>query len=283
MYTPIGGLESPHSMNWQNHTNEKPNIERITQATFLPHAAGGNGGGNPPPDPIIYRRLANTILEQPGGNPPPPGGIPPLLRGLTVQPNRLNLESFINGVQPQLVGDLDLDRLFEVPRTDYLKLFADLWYEKVKFFHPIKYAPIGEAAKAHGFKAKAVEFFDSYFHLGGNVVYISQALSNKKGRGFLYQSLVKPSWYMIALKVISYATLVLPAIMLVGKAIARSLITYEAFLFTKNSSSMTEQNEQGSDHSIQSDSINEDDLSDDNNPLYSNGEGLNSVHGMIKI
>ena len=102
--------------------------------------------------------------------------------------------------------------------------FLDKLRPKVSFFTPVVYEK--EALRKHGLKGKAVQFFDNYFFLGGKKAFISEAVSSKEGHGMILPK-QKESWGWIALKVISYATLIMPAIMLIGKAIARSLVQYK--------------------------------------------------------
>ncbi|MEM1282859.1 MAG: hypothetical protein AAGG81_04825, partial [Chlamydiota bacterium] len=98
--------------------------------------------------------------------------------------------------------------------------------KKIGFFTPVKYFFNNKTIiETHGLKGKVVEFFDNYFFLGGKRAEIFILDSKRKGTGVLEKA--KEYWYMIALKVVSYATLIIPAIMLVGKAIARSFITYQ--------------------------------------------------------
>ncbi len=139
---------------------------------------------------------------------------------------------------------IDFSKFVKPLETPDLKLqlcnFHDMTMNKVGFFTPVKYGKDGEAVKAHGLKGRDVEFFDSYFSLGGKVAIINKAVSKKEGTGFFIKT--KEPWYMIALKVISYATLIVPAFMLIGKAIARSMIQYKAHnLFVPSNESAPEQ------------------------------------------
>lgn len=139
-----------------------------------------------------------------------------------------NIANGAGGPPPKPLIDISqyIEPLETVDVKNLLSRFCKPITQKVGFFTPVQYPKSGAALKAHGLKGRAVQFFDSYFHLGGKVAYVATADSSNKGSGCFLKE--KAPWYMVALKVISYATLVIPAIMLIGKAIARSMIQYEA-------------------------------------------------------
>jgi hypothetical protein len=93
---------------------------------------------------------------------------------------------------------------------------------KVGFFTAVSYP---KTQKGHGFKAKAVGMFDDYFFLGGSKANVIATPTGKEA--FCEKVKTTQPWYLVALKVISYMTLVIPAVMLVGKLIARSRVDYK--------------------------------------------------------
>ncbi len=85
----------------------------------------------------------------------------------------------------------------------------------IKFFTPIKY---GDHATSN--IQKLIEHTDFYFYLGGRVAEIIPGNVKKDSQAVVLRN-GKSSCWKIALKVMSYFTLILPALMLLAKAILR--------------------------------------------------------------
>lgn len=75
-----------------------------------------------------------------------------------------------------------------------------------------------------------LETVDSYFYLGGEKAYVipGQAQQGSKGAILMEDS---PAFLITALKVISYLTIALPIVMLIAKAILRSILRLYCDLF----------------------------------------------------
>jgi hypothetical protein len=86
-------------------------------------------------------------------------------------------------------------------------------------------------------KLSAVEFFDGYFALSGKRYHLikERDLNHKKTNYEVEEFYKKPSYLLNAAKIASYFTLIIPLIMLVGKAIARQ--NYKFFIQNPNAPS----------------------------------------------
>lgn len=94
--------------------------------------------------------------------------------------------------------------------------------KKVSFFTPITY---DETLKnEHGLKGRCVEFFDDFFFYFGKKARVTH-VNKESAETEIIKAKAAP-WYQIALKIIATATIIVPILMLIGKAIARSRIHY---------------------------------------------------------
>lgn len=89
----------------------------------------------------------------------------------------------------------------------------------IDFFTPVEFS--GERVSC---SQKALEYVDHYFYLGGNIAKAQSDSSYHCHCNSQYVEITrgKTEWWMTALKVISYATIVLPGLLLILKAVLRS-------------------------------------------------------------
>ena len=92
--------------------------------------------------------------------------------------------------------------------------------EKVSFFTAINF---GDQPKSP--TQSLLQTVDSYFYLGGRKACVIPGHSQQGSEGTILKD-NSPAFFITAIKVISYATVILPAIMLLAKVVLRSMYTF---------------------------------------------------------
>ena len=91
---------------------------------------------------------------------------------------------------------------------------------KVSFFTAISFE-----TRPKSYTQSALETIDSYFYLGGKKAYAVSGDTQQESQGTMLRE-GSSSFLMTALKVISYLTIVIPVVLLIAKAILRSIHTF---------------------------------------------------------
>lgn len=91
---------------------------------------------------------------------------------------------------------------------------------KIPFWTPVRYdnQPVSIGRKLG-------EYADAYLYLGGKIATVIPGTASKNGLGVQFQEEKLPCW-QTALKVISYATLIIPVLAFIVKAICRNLYPF---------------------------------------------------------
>lgn len=91
--------------------------------------------------------------------------------------------------------------------------------DKLKYIDLGTWTPAYYEGKSLSLRQIAINYCESYFYLGGRKSQIIR--TNVRTLEVTTPELTKQSWFMTALKVASYSTIILPSIFLLGKAIFR--------------------------------------------------------------
>jgi hypothetical protein len=105
---------------------------------------------------------------------------------------------------------------------------------QISFFTPIV------AYENAPFSQKVLSAVDHYFYLGGRRAHVIEDAMERGKRGVLLEEGRAPSFFITAIKVTSYCTLVLPALALIAKALLRAF--HQFYVIDSDATAKTAQN-----------------------------------------